>query len=126
MLKLFYTPHTSALATHVVLEEVGAKYEITLIDFEKNEQRSPEYLKINPRGRVPSLVTDSGVLTETPAPLVYLAQLFPQSRLAPIDDPYLFAEVQSSTASFAQISMSLIPTGCGAIAGQMNRRRSRR
>ena len=95
MLKLFYTPHTSALATHIVLEEVGATYEIALIDFEKNEQRSPEYLKINPRGRVPSLVTNSGVLTETPALLVYLAQLFPQSRHAPIDDPYLFAELQS-------------------------------
>lgn len=95
MLRLFYTPHTSALATHIVLEEVGAKYEITLVDFSKDEQRKPDYLAINPRGRVPSLVTDFGVLTETPALLVYLAQSFPQSRLAPFDDPYLFAEMQA-------------------------------
>lgn len=95
MLRLFCTPHTSALATHIVLEEVGAKYEITLVDFGKDEQLTPEYLKINPRGRVPSLVTDSGVLTETPALLVYLAQTFPQSRLAPLDDPFLFAEMQA-------------------------------
>lgn len=95
MLRLFYTPHTSALATHIVLEEVGAKYEISLVDFSKDEQRHPDYLKINPRGRVPSLVTESGVLTETPALLVYLAQLFPQARLAPLDDPYLFAEMQA-------------------------------
>lgn len=95
MLRLFYTPHTSALATHIVLEEVGAKYEITLVDFGKGEQHHPDYLKINPRGRVPSLVTESGVLTETPALLVYLAQSFPQSRLAPLDDPYLFAQMQA-------------------------------
>ena len=95
MLKLFYTPHTSALATHIVLEEVAAKYELTLVDFSKEEQRHPDYLKINPIGRVPSLLTESGVLTETPALLSYLAQSFPQSGLAPLDDPYLFAEMQA-------------------------------
>jgi len=95
MLRLFYTPHTSALATHIVLEEVGATYEATRIDFGKNEQSQPDYLAINPRGRVPALATRHGVLTETPALLVYVAQLFPESRLVPLDDAYLFAELQA-------------------------------
>lgn len=95
MLNLYYTPHTCALATHIVLEEVGADYSTTRIDFDKSEQRSPAYLKINPKGRVPALVTDKGVLTETPAMLVFVAQSFPKATLAPIDDPFAFAQVQA-------------------------------
>lgn len=95
MLRLFYAPHTSALATHIVLEDAGATYEAVRIDFSKDEQRQPAYLAINPRGRVPSLVTPSGVLTETPALLAYVAQIFPESWLAPLHDPYLFAELQA-------------------------------
>ena len=77
MLKLFYAAHTCSLATHIVLEEVGADYSTARIDFAKDEQRSPEYLKVNPKGRVPALVTDRGILTETPAMLVFVAQSFP-------------------------------------------------
>jgi glutathione S-transferase len=95
MLKLFYTAHTCSLATHIVLEEVGADYSTARIDFARTEQRSPEYLKVNPKGRVPALVTDRGVLTETPAMLVYVAQLFPAADLAPLDDPFAFAEMQA-------------------------------
>ena len=95
MLTLYFAPHTCALATHIVLEEVGAGYAARRIDFARNQQRSPEYLKINSKGRVPALVTDRGILTETPAMLVYVAQSFPKAGLAPIDDPFLFAEVQS-------------------------------
>jgi glutathione S-transferase len=97
VLTLYYAPHTCALATHIVLEEVGADYAGKRIDFASNQQRSPDYLKINPKGRVPALVTDRGILTETPAMLVYVAQSFPASgaALAPIDDPFLFAEIQS-------------------------------
>ena len=95
MLTLYYAPHTCALATHIVLEEVGADYAGKRIDFATNQQRSPEYLKINPKGRVPALVTDRGILTETPAMLVYVAQSFPKTELAPMDDPFLFAEIQS-------------------------------
>jgi glutathione S-transferase len=78
-----------------VLEEVGAHYTTTRIDFGSVQQRSPEYLKINPNGRVPALVTDRGILTETPAMLVYVAQSFPKQDLALIDDPFAFAEVQA-------------------------------
>jgi glutathione S-transferase len=95
MLTLFYTAHTCSLATHIVLEEVDADYSTARIDFGKTEQRSPEYLKVNPKGRVPALVTDRGVLTETPAMLVYVAQLFPAAGLAPVDDPFAFAEMQA-------------------------------
>ena len=95
MLKLYYAAHSCALATHIVLEEVGADYSTVRIEFAKEQQKSAEYLKINPKGRVPALVTDKGVLTETPAMLVYVAQRFPQARLAPMDDPFFFAQIQS-------------------------------
>ena len=95
MLKLYYAAHSCALATHIVLEEVGADYSTVRIDFAAEQQKSAEYLKINPKGRVPALVTDKGILTETPAMLVYVAQSFPQARLAPMDDPFFFAESQS-------------------------------
>jgi glutathione S-transferase len=95
VLTLYYAPHTCALATHIVLEEVGADYAGKRIDFATNQQRSPDYLRINPKGRVPALVTDRGILTETPAMLVYVAQTFPKMNLAPIDDPFFFAQIQS-------------------------------
>lgn len=95
MLKLYYTASTCSLATHIVLEEVGADYSTVRIDFATGQQTSAEYLKINPKGRVPALVTDGGILTETPAMLVYVAQRFPQARLAPLEDPFFFAQIQS-------------------------------
>ena len=95
MLKLYYAAHSCALATHIVLEDVGADYSTVRIEFAKGQQKSAEYLKVNPKGRVPALVTDRGILTETPAMLVYVAQSFPASKLALIDDPFAFAQVQS-------------------------------
>jgi len=95
MLKLYFAPGTCALASHIALAESGADYTVERIDFKTNQQQSPEYLAINPKGRVPALVTDRGVLTENPAMLAYIAQSFPQAKLAPLDDPYAFAQVQS-------------------------------
>lgn len=95
MLNLFYAAHTCALASHIALEDAGASYTTTRISFSGNEQRKPEYLAINPKGRVPALVTDRGVLTETPAMLAFIAQSFPQAKLAPLDDPFAFARVQA-------------------------------
>ena len=95
MLKLYYAAHTCSLATHIVLEEVGADYSTVRIDFGKAEQRSPEYLEVNPKGRVPALVTDRGVLTETPAMLVFVAQSFPAAGLAPLDDPFAATPISS-------------------------------
>ena len=95
MLKLYYTPQTCALAAHIALEKAGAHYETERLDFSKNEQRSAEYLRVNPKGRVPALATDRGVLTEIPAILAYVAQSYPQATLAPLNDAFAFAQVQS-------------------------------
>jgi glutathione S-transferase len=95
MLKLYYTAGTCALASHIALEEAGADFETVRIDFGSNEQRKPAYLAINPKGRVPALVTEHGVLTETPALLVYIAQRFPGAGLAPLDNTFELARVQA-------------------------------
>ena len=95
MLKLFYSPNTCALASHIALEEAGAPYETVRLNFRDNDQRKPEYLKVNPKGRVPALVTDKGILTETPAILAFVAQSFPKANLAPVDDPFAFAQIQA-------------------------------
>jgi glutathione S-transferase len=95
MLTLYYAPHTCSLATHIALEDAGARYTLKRIDFERAQQKSPDYLAINPKARVPALVTPRGVLTETPAMLAFVAQSFPGARLAPLDDPFDFAEVQA-------------------------------
>jgi len=93
MLTLYYAPGTCALASHLALEYSGAPYEAQRLDFKTQQQRAPEYLQINPKGRVPALVTELGVLTETPALLQYIAQRFPQAQLAPLDDPFLLAKM---------------------------------
>ena len=95
MLTLFYAPNTCALASHIALEEAGAAFEAKRLNFAEGEQRKSEYLKINPKGRVPALVTDQGILTETPAILVYIAQTYPQANLASLNDPFKFAQMQA-------------------------------
>ena len=95
MLKLFWAPKTCALASHIALQEAGAHYALVRVDFRANEQRNPPYLAINPKGRVPALVTDRGTLTETPAILGFVAQSFPKALLAPLEDPFAFAQVQA-------------------------------
>lgn len=88
----YFAKKSVSLAAHIVLEESGATYETKEIDFAVTEQRSDKYLEINPKGRVPALETDSGIITETPAILAYVAQTNPASNLAPINNPYLFAK----------------------------------
>ncbi len=97
-LKLYYAPGTIALACHIALAEAGVDYEAIALDFTKNEQRSEAYLAINPKGRVPALITDRGILTETPAILTFIAHSFPTARLAPLDDTFAFAELQAFMA----------------------------
>lgn len=95
MLTLYYAAHTCSLASHIALEDAGAPYELRRIEFKSAEQRAPAYLAVNPKARVPALVTPRGILTETPAMLAFIAQSFPDARLAPLDDPFTFAEIQS-------------------------------
>lgn len=93
MLTFYYAPGTCALATHLALEFAGAPYEAVRLDFRKQQQRTAEYLQVNPKGRVPALATERGVLTENPALLLYVAQSFPQAGLAPLDDAFLLAKM---------------------------------
>jgi len=95
MLTLYYAPHTCSLASHIALEDVGATYELRRIDFKTAQQRSADYLRINAKARVPALATSRGILTETPAMLAFIAQSYPDARLAPLDDAFAFAELQS-------------------------------
>lgn len=95
MLTLHYAPGTCALASHIALEQAGADYAAVRVDFSRNEQRSADYLRLNPKGRVPVLVTDQGILTETPAILQYIAQSHPQSGLAPLDDHFALAQMNA-------------------------------
>lgn len=97
MLTLYYTPRTCALATHIALIDAGADYTLKRIDFAKGEQRTPEFLAVNPKGRVPALVTPQGILTENTALLTYIAQTHPKADLAPTD-PFALAKLQAITA----------------------------
>lgn len=95
VIKLYHRPGAISLSVHIVLHEIGADFELVYVDLESGEQHGDAYRKINPKGRVPALVTERGILTETPAILGYLAQTFPKANLAPIDDPFAFAQVQA-------------------------------
>jgi len=97
MLTFYYAPGSCAVASHIALEYAGASYDARRVDFSKGEQREPAFLAINPKARVPALVTDRGTLTETPAMLAYIAQSFPDANLAPLNDPFAFAQIQAFT-----------------------------
>jgi glutathione S-transferase len=94
MLTLVHAWGSCSLASLIALEEAGAPYELRVISTRDGDQRRPEYLALNPKGRVPALVTEGGVLTETPAILAYVAQAFPEARLAPAD-AFAFAQMQA-------------------------------
>lgn len=94
MLTLFHAWGSCSLASLIALEEAGAPYELSVMSTKAGDQRKPDYLTINPKGRVPALITDDGVLTETIAILGYVAQRWPQARLAPAD-PWAYAEMQA-------------------------------
>jgi len=81
MLTFFYSPGSCALASHIALEDAGASYELKRVDFRKTEQQSPDYLAVNPKGRVPALATPLGAVTENPAILAFIA-VWRQDRMA--------------------------------------------
>jgi glutathione S-transferase len=85
MLTLYFSPGACSLASHIGLEETGAPYELKPILLAKGQQRTEEYLKINPRGKVPSLSVDGKILVENTAILTYLARSFPGKKLMPTD-----------------------------------------
>lgn len=95
MLKLYYSPGACAIASHIGLEEAGVDYEVEKIDLRAGQQRTPEYLAVNPAGVTPALATSQGVITQNSAILAYVAQTHPQAGLADLDDPFAFARLQA-------------------------------
>jgi glutathione S-transferase len=85
MQTLSFSPGACSLASHIGLEESGAPYETKPILLAKGQQRTPEYQKINPRGKVPSLDADGKILVENTAILTYLHRRFPDKKLMPAD-----------------------------------------
>ena len=85
-LKLYYSPGSCALAPHIALEETGADYEPVRVNLPGGEQNTPDYRRINFKGRVPALADGDFVVTENPAVLRYIARRFPTAALWP-DDP---------------------------------------
>jgi glutathione S-transferase len=83
MYQLYYYPGNANLAPHIVLEEIGAPYELVLVDRNKNAHKSAEYLKLNPTGRIPVLVDGDLVLFEAAAICLHLADRHPEAALAP-------------------------------------------
>jgi glutathione S-transferase len=83
MLIFYFAPGSSAMATHIALHEVGAAFEPRLLSFKAKEQQRPDYLALNPEGKVPALVIDGRVLTEVAATLYYLAKTYPAAGLWP-------------------------------------------
>jgi len=98
---LYSAPGTCGLATHIALHEAGADFDLVRLDFAARQQTEAPYLALNPKGRVPALVTAWGVLTETPALLAFIAQSFPQAQLAPLDDAFAFARMQEFNSYLA-------------------------
>lgn len=98
MLKLYYSPGACSLVTHIALHEAGADHEAQRIDFASGEQRSADYLAINPQGRVPALVTDEGTITENLAILGYLADRFGAPGSIPRGDPFRTAKAMQLLA----------------------------
>jgi glutathione S-transferase len=85
LMRLYYTPGACSLAPHIALEEVGAPFELSRVDLAANQQNSTEYLRINPKARVPALTDGDWVLTEAPAILRYIAARHPAAGLWPWD-----------------------------------------
>ena len=86
MMTLYYAPGACSMASHITLEETGAPYETRALAMQQGEHKTPEYLKINSRGKVPALrIDDDQVIVENVAIQYYLSKRFPEAKLAPAD-----------------------------------------
>lgn len=118
MLRLHHAPLACSLASRLALVESGLPHEIAIVDTSRGEQKSAAYLRINPRGQVPALETDQGVLTESTAILPYIADLAPEKRLFPAAGTFARAKGQSwlsflsSTLHVALARAMFPPPGC--------------
>ena len=80
-MKLYFSNGSCSLASHIALEEAGAKFEAQRIDLREQEQKRPEYLAVNPKAKVPALAVEGGTITENPAIISYVADTHPQAKL---------------------------------------------
>jgi glutathione S-transferase len=84
----FHSPNTRSSGVRILLEELGAPYELHAVNMKAGDQRKPAYLAVNPMGKVPAILHRGGLVTEQVAIFIYLADLFPRAKLAPaLDDP---------------------------------------
>ena len=118
MLRLHHAPLACSLASRLALLESGLPHEIAFVDTIRGEQKSPAYLRINPRGQVPALETAEGVLTESSAILPYIADLAPEKRLFPPAGTFARAKGQSclsflSSTLHASLSRAMFPAQVG-------------
>jgi glutathione S-transferase len=95
MLTFYFSPGASSMATHIALHEVGAEFEARLVSLPDGEHRTPEFLALNPDGKVPTLSIDGRVLTEVAGTLFYLARRYPEAGLWPVEDIEAQAQVIS-------------------------------
>ena len=86
MLTLYFAPGSSSMAAHIALHEVGIAFDAKPMSFKNDDMHAPEFLKLNPEGKVPTLLIDGRPLTEVAAILFYLARRFPEARLLPLGD----------------------------------------
>lgn len=103
MLTLYYSPGSSSMAAHIALHEVGAAFTTIPLSFDRKETQTPEFLAINPAGKVPTLLVDGRPLTEVAGILFYLARRFPEAGLLPED-----IEAQAQTVSWMSFCASTV------------------
>jgi glutathione S-transferase len=109
-IKLFYSPAACSLAPHIILEEIGLKFEPVRVLLSEGQQKTPEYRAINPKARVPALAVGDWVLTENPAILLYLARLAPELGLWPED-----IELDARCAEWVAWISSTVHVGYGLV-----------
>lgn len=105
MMRLYFSPGACSMASHIALEESGAPYEEKPTLLAKGEHKTADYLKVNPRGKVPALEVDGQVLVENTAILTYLHRRFPEKKLLP-SDPF---EEARAISTMAWLSNSVHP-----------------
>jgi glutathione S-transferase len=119
MMKLYWAPQSRAATALWMMEETGQPYERVLIDINTGAQKTPEYLAVNPMGKVPALQDGEATLAEVPAICAYVAERYPQTKLAPpVGDPrrakylhWLFFSSACIESAIVQIFTKLeIPT----------------
>ncbi len=106
MTKLYYSPGSCALGIHVLMEEIGAPYELAKVNLAAREQFSPDYVKLNPKSKVPALLRDDGtVLTEWPAIATWLALNHPEKGLLSLDKEQLARTLETVDYVCASLHM---------------------